>query len=75
MDMIERVWVIGIDYGYEGKEVPDMAFLTKDAAEQAAKLVQGKNHVQTCYVAEVPVWRCGQSPLNEKDPTVLRAGD
>lgn len=73
--MIEKVWVIGIDYGVEGLGGPEMAFLTEEAAEAAAKLVQGKDHIQTCYVIEVPVWKHDQDTgilESKKDPAPMK---
>ena len=52
----EKIWVIGIDYGTEGKQAPDMAFRDKETAEGAKALCERNGH-STVYLAEVPVWK------------------
>ena len=54
--MIEKIWVIGWDYGVEGKTPPVMAFLDEETAKDAVELL-GKNPSATgTYLEEVLIW-------------------
>jgi hypothetical protein len=51
----DKIWVIGRDYGTEGKGAPDMAFRDKETAEKAKALCEDISH-DRLFIAEVPVW-------------------
>lgn len=55
--MTEKIWVIGRDYGLEGKAKPDMAFRSKEKAEEAKRLCEGPHQATAMYLAEVPMWK------------------
>ena len=56
--MIEQIWVICRDNGYEGLSEPFMAFIKKESAEQAMKLLE--DGYTTARLCEVQVWKADQ---------------
>ena len=55
--MSDKIWVIGWDYGCEGKTSPEMAFLTEEEAIAARELIMKNPSAMQCYLAEVPIWK------------------
>lgn len=54
--MGKAIWVIGWDYGSEGKSEPEIAFKTKAEAEGAIALIERNPSATRCYLTETVIW-------------------
>jgi hypothetical protein len=52
----ESVWVIAVDYGYDGLTEPSHAFKTKDEAEIFLRALRRLAAAPTVRLMEVPFW-------------------
>ena len=55
-DLPQHIWVIGFDYGVDGKTEPEMAFKSEGEAKEAERLLDKCTDGTQCYVTKVPLW-------------------
>jgi len=63
--MAESIWVIGWDYGCEGKDAPEIAFHTKEEAEANMHILGKEPRATAIYLTEVQIWQPWMSYVAE----------
>lgn len=57
----KQIWVVGHDYGLEGKGEPEMVFLDERTARAGLALIN-KSGGAPRYLSAVPVWQYSPAP-------------
>ncbi len=52
---MDKIWVLGWDFGYEGKTAPVVAYCSEEEALEEKSLIESNPSATTVYVAEVPL--------------------